>query len=187
MGMFVEHLRRPITLVGLFFAGAVLIVATAGGSDAATPRADDPAAAELPALAREQPLTRLPLGGSAQTLIERGVRAFEIGRYDDAIAFYRAALRKEPKSAVAYNLLGMAFRYRASEQHAAADREREIEAFRIAVQLDPGYVPALVNLGISLHQLGRTDEAAQVISRALTLDPNHPDAIRLSRITTGQQ
>lgn len=184
--MILEHLRRPIALAGLFLAGAILIVATAGDSDAAAPRVDVPATSDPVSAPRDEPAAKVPESGSAQAMIERGVRAFEIGRYDDAIAFYRAAIRKEPRSAVAYNLLGMAYRYRFAALHAAGDREREIEAFRAAVKLDPEYVPALVNLGVSLHQHGRQEEAAQAINRALTLDPNHPDQLRLSRIAAGQ-
>jgi len=161
----------------------VLVLATAPGSQTATARTDDTSVANgLPENTREANAIALPENGSARVLLERGVRAFELGRYDDAIAFFRGAIRKEPRAAVSHNMLGMAYRYRYSTLHSPGDRDREIEAFRTAVKLDPKYVPALVNLGVSLYQADQRDEAAQVLTRALTLDPNHPDAIRLSRL-----
>jgi tetratricopeptide (TPR) repeat protein len=183
--MLVNYLRRPIILLGIFLAASVLVVATAPQSQTATARSEDkPVASEAGASQNEPEAasTGLPENGSARALVERGARAFELGRYDDAIAYLRAAIRKEPRAAVAHNMLGMAYRYRYSALRSPGDREREIEAFRTAATLDPRYVAALVNLGVSLHQTGQKDEAVRVLTRALELEPNHPEAIWLSRL-----
>ena len=181
--MIVNHLRRPIILFGIFLAAAVLVLVAVPKSHTVKARTGDTTPASgVPESAAEAASSGLPENGSARTLVERGVRAFELGRYDDAIVYLRAAIRKEPRAAVAHNMLGMTYRYRYSTLRSPGDREREIEAFRTAVTLDPRYVSALVNLGVSLHQAGQRDEAAQVLARALALEPNHPDAIRLSRL-----
>lgn len=181
--MLLHYLRRPITLLGIFLAGAVLVLATAPGGQTATARVEDPSVEAAPVDSAPEAVTSgLVENGPARALLERGVRAFELGRYDDAIGYFRAAVRKEPRAAVAHNMLGMAYRYRASALDTEGDGQRAIEEFRTAVKLDSRYVPALVNLGVSLYEADQRDEAAQVLTRALTLDPNHPDAIRLSRL-----
>jgi tetratricopeptide (TPR) repeat protein len=176
--MVVVHLRRPITLIGLFFVAAVLVVAIGGRGGASATAGSDESPSDAPVAGNRAP----PVSGSAQALVERGVRAFEIGRYDDAIAFYEAALRREPSSAAVYNLMGVAYRHRFATLRVVRDRERAIESFRQAARLDPGYVPALVNLGVTLYQDGRLDEAGQVLARALVLDPDHPDRVQLARM-----
>lgn len=178
MDIVLEHLRRPITLIGVFCVAAVVIVATSGGSDPSRASGYD----DLSNPALLEPARTRPLTGSTQILLERGIRAFEIGRFDDAIAFYTAALRREPNSATIYNLLGIAYRHRFAALRVPNDRALEIESFRQAVRIDPTYVPALVNLGITLYQEGRHDEAAQALVRALTIDPNHPDRVQLARM-----
>jgi tetratricopeptide (TPR) repeat protein len=194
--MLVQYLRRPITLIGIFLLAALLIVATrpsasSGASAAPQQLWSSEALAGGPAGVDSGNVTAKGVAGTpattgpAQVLVERGVRAFEIGRYDDAIILYRSALRQEPNSAIAYNLLGMAFRYRFSALHVPKDREREVEAFREAVRLDPNYVPALINLGVSLVSEGRGEEAVPLLNRALTLEPDHPDKLRLARMAAG--
>jgi tetratricopeptide (TPR) repeat protein len=119
---------------------------------------------------------------STQALVDRGTRALELGRYDEAIAHLRSALASDPDSAVAQNLLGMAHRFRFNALRSRRDKDREIEAFREAVRLDPNYVPALVNLGTSLWWDGQGSEAAGFLTRALALDPFHPERDGIARM-----
>lgn len=168
------HLRRPITAIGLFVLAAILIIA---GSQRDGPRAQARAAPVTPT-----PTTAPADESSTQALVERGTRALELGRYDEAIVHLRAALDRDPDSAVAHNLLGMAHRFRFNALRARRDKEREIEAFREAVRLDPTFVQALVNLGTSLWWDGRGTEALPHLLRALALDPYHPDRDNIARM-----
>ena len=168
------HLRRPIAAIGIFLALALLIVA-GGRRDGESAQAR--AAEQTPA-----PSISVDAPASTQALVDRGTRALELGRYDEAIAHLRSALATDPDSAVAQNLLGMAHRFRFNALRSRRDKEREIEAFREAVRLDPNYVPALVNLGTSLWWDGQGSEATGFLTRALALEPFHPERDGIARM-----
>jgi len=46
-----------------------------------------------------------------------------------------------------------------------------VESFRAAVAINPQYVKAVIQLGLTLHELGRSQEAADVLKRAVEADP----------------
>lgn len=170
------HLRRPITAIGAFLALALLIVAL-GRSDGDRAQARTAEQSPASAVTAEE-------RASTQALVDRGTRALELGRYDEAIMYLREALASDPDSAVAQNLLGMAHRFRYNALRSRRDKDREIEAFREAVRLDPNYVQALVNLGTSLWWDGQGSEAVGFLTRALALDPYHPDREGIARMVT---
>ncbi len=119
---------------------------------------------------------------SAAELFERGAEAFEEGRYDDAIDLYKEALEKEPESSVGYNLLGMGYRFLYLQTRNTGYREKEIEAFRKAIELDPRNYAALVNLGATLYDQGDRVEGAQFLQQALEVYPNHPDRAQIEEM-----
>ena len=49
---------------------------------------------------------------------------------------------------------------------------------KLALALDPGLLPAYINLGNALGELGKLDEAAVQYQRALTLNPGYAEAYR---------
>ena len=51
-------------------------------------------------------------GDSAEKYLRQGVAHFQKQEYDLAIQSYEKAIELEPKSAAAYNLLGMAYRFK---------------------------------------------------------------------------
>ena len=51
-------------------------------------------------------------GDSAEKYLTQGLAHFQKQEYDQAIKSYQQAIELEPKSAVAYNLLGMAYRFK---------------------------------------------------------------------------
>jgi len=63
------------------------------------------------------------------------------GRSDRAIADYSAAIQLDPKSAVAYNYLGIAYRHLGKFTEAEA-------AYRSALNIDESYALAHLNLGV---------------------------------------
>jgi tetratricopeptide (TPR) repeat protein len=119
---------------------------------------------------------------SAAELFDRGAEAFEQGRYDDAVDLYKEALEKEPESSVGYNLLGMGYRFLYLQTRNTGYREKEIEAFRKAIELDPRNYAALVNLGVTLYDQGDRTEAAQYLQKALEVYPQHPDRAQIEEM-----
>lgn len=54
-------------------------------------------------------------------------------------------------------------------------REREIAAFRRAVELNPGFIAAIKNLAASLKRDGHHEEAGALARRTLELYPQDPE------------
>jgi len=116
---------------------------------------------------------------NAQGWFDRGAARFHDGDYDGAIEAYAQGLQLEPGSAMGHNLLGMAYRMKFNGTGATEWKEKEIAAFREAVEADSTYWPAYINLGASLYYMGRQEEAAPFFSRALVLHPDNPEREQL--------
>jgi serine/threonine protein kinase/Tfp pilus assembly protein PilF len=84
---------------------------------------------------------------------------------DEAIGFYRAALAVRPKSAVAYNHLGISLW--------AIGKPAEAEAAcRQALAINPNYAGAYNNLGLALVDQDKFSEAVGAYKRSLELKPD---------------
>ena len=118
----------------------------------------------------------------AQKLLEQGTAQMEKHQYDRAVATFKKALHKEPKSAVIYNLLGMAYRFKYNQVRNQELKKQEIAAFKKAVEIDPNYWVALINLGATYYYLGDKAKAAPLFKKALTLNPNHPEKAQLEKM-----
>jgi tetratricopeptide (TPR) repeat protein len=119
----------------------------------------------------------------ARRHLTKGKELFSSGKLDQALAHYRAACKKHPKSAKAQNFLGMALRYKFYETGDQSYRAKELEAFDTAVHLDQKWVVARINLATTLWEMGRRKEAAEEYGKALELDEDHPDRVSIrSRI-----
>ncbi|HEX2649781.1 MAG TPA: tetratricopeptide repeat protein [Burkholderiales bacterium] len=91
-----------------------------------------------------------------------------LGRLDDAIAAFRAALALDPGHAKAHNNLGVAL-------EAAGDLDGAAECYRAAVGRDPAMAQALYNLGNLHAQLGQAEQAIGEVGAALAIEPDHAD------------
>ena len=56
----------------------------------------------------------------------------------------------------------------------AVSPEEAERAYRRAIELDPEYIDALINLGHLAHAAGRTEEAELLFRRTIEVDPDHP-------------
>jgi tetratricopeptide (TPR) repeat protein len=119
---------------------------------------------------------------NAQVYFEEGAKLLEQGEIDKAIASYTQGLNIEPRSEVGHNLLGMAYRFKFNATHDPQYRELEIESFENALEINPDYVFALVNLGATYYYSGRKEKAAELFTRALEVYPEHPEAEMLKKM-----
>jgi tetratricopeptide (TPR) repeat protein len=119
---------------------------------------------------------------SAQKYFDQGAKHFQNKDYDDAIAAYLKGIQLEPTSAVGYNLLGMAYRWKYNVVRASVWKEKEIDAFRKAVAADSTFYPAYINLGATLYYMGQKSEAAPYFERALVLYPGNPERQTLEKM-----
>jgi len=93
------------------------------------------------------------------------------GRMNEATREYRAAVEYEPWLASGHYNLGTAL---LRVGGAPAEATQYLEQ---AIELQPDYVDALVNLGIVRAGQGATDVAGELFQRAVDADPNHPNAL----------
>jgi tetratricopeptide (TPR) repeat protein len=112
---------------------------------------------------------------SASEYFEEGVSLVQKGKYDEAIKKYKKGLRRESRSAVGYNYLGMAYGYKYEQLRSLDWKEKEIEAFKKAIELDPNFFRPYFNLGITYYNMGKTKEAAKFFKKCLELYPEHPN------------
>ena len=115
-------------------------------------------------------------------LVTRGQEAFKSGRFDLAQDNYQRALNLQPDSAMVYNLVGMAYRFQYNQKQEPELKKQEIAAFEKAVQLQPKFVVALVNLGSSHYYAGNKTEASRYFKQVVELAPNHPEAELLKKM-----
>ena len=66
---------------------------------------------------------------------------------------------------------------RGNAQKASGDAQGAIASYRRALEISPGYLPALYNLGLTLHELSRLDEAERCFRRVIELDPLDAEAL----------
>lgn len=110
------------------------------------------------AIDRYRSLVRLaPGNAAAQT--ELGALLQSVGQVDAAIACHEAAVAADPRSIAALNNLGAALL--AARRPAAA-----LSALQRALELAPDRPELALNAGKALKQLGRLQEAADVLGRA---------------------
>jgi len=101
------------------------------------------------------------------------------GRFAEAIAECREALKIKPDFAAAHNNLGTALQDKQSGDGASGDYravDEAIEHYRKALQIKPDFTQAHSNLGNALLQTGRTDEAIAQFQKTLELEPNDAEA-----------
>lgn len=118
---------------------------------------------------------------------QAGVQAFQAGRYDEAIEHYQKALGQpantgKMEQANLWNLVGMAWRFKYNAAPSPELKEKEISAFRKALELEPNHLVALVNLGATYYYAGRKPEAAVLFKKVLQLAPQHPEAAELQKM-----
>jgi len=93
----------------------------------------------------------------------------EEGFLDDALAYYREAIKVSPDDAFVHMKLGLCLKRQGHLDEA-------IGWYRRAVHLDPNYVQAHNNLGVALQAQGRLDEALPQYQRVLEIDPKFTTA-----------
>jgi Flp pilus assembly protein TadD len=97
----------------------------------------------------------------------RAAEAMVQGKLDDAYWWARAATSGNPRTALAYNTLGVV--YERHDNMVMAER-----AYRAALMREPENVIALRNLEPVLAALGKTEEAKAVAQRVARIEPVPP-------------
>lgn len=92
----------------------------------------------------------------------------DLGRFDEAVTAYRAALGLNPRDANTQNNFGVALKRMGRPEEALA-------AYRAALDLNPRFSMAHSNLGNALQDLGRHEEAVAAYRAALDANPAYAE------------
>jgi tetratricopeptide (TPR) repeat protein len=121
-------------------------------------------------------------GENAEKYMQAGFINFQQQKYDEAISNYEKAIKLQPRAAAAYNMIGMAYRFKYNKLGVPEFREKEIAAFQKAVEIDPKNWVALINLATDYYATGQKTKAAPLFKKALELNPDHPEKLALQRM-----
>jgi tetratricopeptide (TPR) repeat protein len=105
-----------------------------------------------------------------QPHIQLGVALQRQGKIDDAIVQFNRVISIDPKSATAYNSIGIALIGKATADGKLDDA---ILAYRQAIEADPLYPLSYNNLGLALSRQGHVDQAIAQYRLAIEVDPKY--------------
>ncbi|MGH7274735.1 MAG: tetratricopeptide repeat protein [Nitrospiria bacterium] len=96
---------------------------------------------------------------------------FQEGRYDEAERVFLQLLTHRPQGfADIYNKLGFIYQWRGELQKAA-------DFFQKALNLNPKYTEAALNLAVTYNDMGRYDEAVKTFNRAASVVKAQPKSL----------
>jgi cytochrome c-type biogenesis protein CcmH/NrfG len=136
---------------------------TGGAAQQGPPPFDESRAAQLKTTADRNP-------SDAETRVQLGNLYFDAERYDEAVRWYEAALKVDPKNVNASTDLGIAYYYSNQPDRALAQFDKSLE-------LDPKHSKTLLNIGI-VRAFGKQDldGAEKAWQRVLEVAPDSPEA-----------
>ena len=103
------------------------------------------------------------------TNFNKGLALFETKDYDNAIKYFKEAIKDTPKNAKAYFYLGVCLK----KNHSIDS----IEQLKQAIYLDPEYVEAHYELGATYITLNMQKESIDSFKKALSIDPDHENSL----------
>ncbi len=121
-------------------------------------------------------------GEQSEKYLQAGFAYFQEQDYDRAIENYEKAIALGTKSPGAYNMLGLSYRFKFQQTGKPELQQNEIDAFQKAVNLDPKYWVAMVNLGTTYYSRGEKAQAAAWFKKALATNPNHLERAQIEKM-----
>jgi tetratricopeptide (TPR) repeat protein len=116
---------------------------------------------------------------SAVELNSKGVRFFQAEDYEEALTYFKRAVKKNPKYDEAYFRMGLCYGRLNRLQEAT-------ECFKRVVELKPNIAAAYFNLGSAYGKLGRYQEAIEAFKEGIRIEPNNAQAFNNLGLTYGR-
>ncbi len=156
-----------------------------------------------------EPNTQHPYIHDTISDLDLALRMHRAGRPQDAFVYYSEAIRKNPKSAGAYNGRGVLYSELGETDMAIRDLGKAIEInpsyddaynnrgevyrkkkmyrealadYQKAVQLEPNFPEAHYNMGLTYERSGKRLDAATAYRKYLELNPDAPDKTRIEAL-----
>ncbi|MDB9311630.1 tetratricopeptide repeat protein [Spirulina sp. CS-785/01] len=130
-----------------------------------------PAAATPPSPASPQPIgspspaTATPENATAEVAFNRGVKAYEEGNFEGAIAAWQEATEIKPDYYQAWGNLGLGLKN-------LGRYEEALESYNRAIEIKPDFHKAWYNKGLALDELKRYDEALAAYTKVIEIKPD---------------
>jgi len=121
-------------------------------------------------------------GDNAEKYMQAGFADFQHQKYDAAIANYEKVIKLRPRDAAAYNMMGMAYRFKYNKSGKPEFRQKEMAAFAQAIKIDPKNWVAMINLATDYYTAGDKAKAAPLFKKALALNPHHPEKLAIQKM-----
>jgi tetratricopeptide (TPR) repeat protein len=115
--------------------------------------------------------------GAVPVLAYCGIASFhELKFYRDAPTFFTEAIARTPRNALCYNNRGTYYGNELRDPVAA------LKDFDKAIEVNPKYMVAIANRGVTRGSMGQKKEAIADLQRALAINPNSPNPDFILRI-----
>jgi tetratricopeptide (TPR) repeat protein len=115
--------------------------------------------------------------GAVPVLAYCAIASFaELRFYRDAPTFFTEAIARTPGNALCYHNRAV---YYGNELH---DDETALKDFDKAVEINPTYMMAILNRGVTYEKLGKKEEAIAALEKAFAVNPNSPNPEVIFRI-----
>ena len=104
-----------------------------------------------------------------EDLYKKGKKALDVGRLDEAEAFFQQILAEEPDDPDTLNKMGVIEIYR-------KNTEKALEYFNHALDINPEHSASLCNLGNLELEIGNMNKAEMMYRQAIRFDPQYGPA-----------
>jgi Tfp pilus assembly protein PilF len=106
----------------------------------------------------------------ARQAVDKGVNAFNEGKFDEARQHFEKAIETYPSYATAYNMLGLTFLKQ-------RERQQGQQAFEKAIELNDNFADAYMNLAkIHFHEQ-KYSLSAPLLEKSIAAEPRNPEAL----------
>jgi len=99
----------------------------------------------------------------------RGIVYYELGKHEEALGDFNAAIKLNPFNGSAYCYRGLVHRENSNYDKSIAD-------FNKAIEIDPNDDPAYCNRGVSYYKKANLDQAISDYSKAIEINPQSIEA-----------
>jgi len=112
---------------------------------------------------------------SDKDLIEQGIKYYNFGQYDAALAAFQKAVESDPKSVQARLYLAWVYEKK-------GEKEKAIGEYEKITELDPNHLDAHYQLGVYYDSVGRKAEAIKEYEKVISLRPRKEKLEKISPV-----